>query len=195
VVKDVCELCNTGWMAEMEETCRHLLAHFIEGEPRRMRFWRQLLTATWAIKTAMVWESVSPKDRTVPLEVLQTFHRTQRPNLRQQVWIGRYGGADPHSFRRTAAHVVGPVTGGSENPQDAHAYLEVLTVGELALAVFGHLLGVPYDHRLPDPPEPGWTPIWPPSIEVVQWPPEEVLQDELLELTVRSLGLPIPGVP
>jgi hypothetical protein len=193
VVKDVCESCNTGWMSEMEESRRPLLTHFIQGEPRRFRYWRQLLTATWAIKTAMVWESVAPQSRTVPLEVLETFHRTQRPNLRQQVWIGRYGGPDPHSFRRTAAHVVGPVSGGSGNPQDAHAYLVVLTVGELALAVFGHLLGIPHEHRLPEPLEAGWTPIWPPTREVAEWPPVDSLDDERLELTVRSLGLPIAG--
>ena len=194
VVKDVCEPCNTGWMHEMEESCRPLLAHFIQGHSRPLRYWRQLLTASWAIKTAMVWESVLPKSRTVPLEVLQTFHRTQRPNLRQQIWIGRYGGPDPHSFRRIAAHVVGPVSGGSENPQDAHAYSEVLTIGELAHAVFGHLLGVPYEHRLPESLEVYWTRIWPPSIEVVQWPPTHTLYDEQLELTVRSLGLPIAAI-
>jgi hypothetical protein len=97
-------------MHELEESCRPVLAHFIQGPLPALATWATALTASWAIKTATVRESVLPESRTVPLELLQTFHRTQRPNLRQQAWIGRHGRPGPHSFRRTAAASSDPST-------------------------------------------------------------------------------------
>jgi hypothetical protein len=191
VAGDVCEGCNTGWMHELEESCEALLGHFIQGQSRNIRFWRQALTATWAVKTAMVWECVSPEDRTIPLDVLRMFHRTQRPAARQQVWIGRYTGQDPHSFRRAAAHGVGVAPLRPDIPDEAHAYLVALTVGQLALVVYGHTLPVPLSFTLPAQFGPSLIPIWPPEHEVVKWPAAIGLDDAALEACVRSLGDPI----
>ncbi|HTX31728.1 MAG TPA: hypothetical protein VMD09_10090 [Solirubrobacteraceae bacterium] len=193
VCGDVCKPCNTGWMHELEESCKGVLGKLIQGGSRNLGYWRQALAATWAAKTAMVWESVSPKDRTIPLEVLHTFHRTQRLSLRQQVWTGRYVGNQPdHSFRRTAAHVIGAVKGASENPQDAHAYAVALSVGQLAFVVFGHLLSVPIQLTVPEEGS-KLVPIWPPEREVVAWPPSDALDDAAITNVLTSLGLPIPG--
>jgi len=192
VCGDVCRACNNGWMHELEESTEALLSRMIQGGSRNVRYWRQTLAATWAVKTAMVWDAVSPKDRTIPLDVLRSFHRMQRLNLRQQVWTGRYVGTQPHhSFRRTAAHVVGPVSGGSDDPQDAHAYVVALTVGQLAFVVFGHVLAVPFNFSLPEQIAPRLEPIWPPTHEVVKWPPSDAVDDTALEDLVRSLGFSI----
>ena len=91
----ICAPCNNGWMEEMEDWAERWLTAPITGNERTLRYWRQALAATWAVKTAMVWESVAPKNRTIPLEVLRMFHRFQRPGARQQVWVGRYSGSDP----------------------------------------------------------------------------------------------------
>jgi hypothetical protein len=194
VCGDVCEPCNNGWMHELEDSCEPVLNKLMKGGSRNLRYWRQTLAATWAWKTAMVWDWVSPTNHVIPLEVLHTLHRTQRLNLRQQIWTGRYVGSQPHhSFRRTGAHVVGPVTGGSQNPQDAHAYLVALSVGQLAFVVFGHLLGVPYTLTLPQEIRAKLIPIWPPTIEVARWPPADIIDDDAMNGVVLSLGLPIPG--
>lgn len=191
---DVCEPCNTGWMHEMEESCEALLNKLMQGGSRNLRYWRQVLAATWAVKTAMVWDWVSPKNHVIPLDALHIHHRAQRLSLRQQVWTGRYIGSQAHhSFRRTGAHVVGPVTGGSEDPQDAHAYLVALSVGQLAFVVFGHLLGIPIQFPLSEEVESKMIPIWPPTNEVARWPPANTLDDAEMNAIVTSLGLPIPG--
>ncbi len=186
VAEDVCEPCNTGWMQELEATCETLLGHFIQGHERRIRYWRQVLTATWALKTALVWDAVSPDDRTVSLRVFRVLRGAQRPTAQQQVWIGMYRGDDPHSFRRTAAHVIGAQ---DVDPQEAHAYLIAITLGQLALVVFGqHVVMPPYRHQLPDRFVSSLLQISPPIHEVVAWPPAEALDDEALETCVRSLG-------
>jgi hypothetical protein len=190
VAEDVCEPCNNGWMQELEASCETLLGHFIQGHGRRIRYWRQVVTATWALKTALVWDAVSPDDRTVAIRDFRVLHGAQRPTAQQQVWIGRYTGDDPHSFRRTAAHVIGAQ---DADPHEAHAYLIAITLGELALVVFGqHVVMPPYRHQLPEQFASSLVQISPPIREVVAWPPAEALDDEALQSCVRSLGAAIP---
>jgi hypothetical protein len=190
VAQDVCSVCNTGWMHELERSSETLIGHFIQGHERRMRAWRQSLTATWALKTAMVWDVVSPADRVVPVREFRILHRVLRPTPQQQVWIGQYGGDDPHSFRRVGAHVIGAV---DPDPRNAHAYLIGVTIGQLTLLVFGqHVVMPPYSHTLPGDFESKLIQISPPMHEVVSWPPAEPIDDEELDSCVRSLGQPIP---
>ena len=191
VAQDVCEPCNTGWMHELEAASEPLLTHFILGHERRIRYWRQVLTATWAVKTALVWDVVSPDDRAVPFQDFRILHRAQRPTGTNQVWIGRYSGDDPHSFRRTAAHVIGAT---DAEPGRAHAYMVAITVGQLALTVLGQwVIQPPYSFPLPDDLESRLVQIWPAADEIVSWPPSAALDDAALEAIVRSLGTPIPG--
>jgi hypothetical protein len=155
-----------------------------------MRSWRQVLTATWAVKTACVWDLISPKDRTVPGRDLKILHQVMRPTTQQQVWVVRYSGDDPHTFRRTAAHVIGST---DADPQNAHAYLVALSVGQLALVVFGqHVVMPPYSHGLPAEFSSKLVQISPTIHETVRWPPPDDLDNQSLESCVRSLGAPIP---
>ena len=159
-----------------------------------MRYWRQALHATWAAKTAMVWDSVRPQHHVIPRNALHTLHRTQRLTYRQQVWIGHYVGTQPHhSFREVAAHVVGVVEGGTDDPNEADAYLAAITVGQLGFVVYGHLLGIPNAHRLPAPLEAKLAQIWPPEFEVLPWPPSEPLDDADIQIALASLGEPMDG--
>lgn len=109
-----------------------------------------------------------------------------------QVWIGRYIGDEPHSFQRTAAHTVGG-TARADVPDEAHAYMVALSVGQLALVVFGHMLDAPLELKLPAQFEGKLTPIWAPSIEVVGWPPPEGIDYQGLYAVVHSFGEPIPA--
>lgn len=198
VARDVCVPCNTGWMEELEEWAKQWLSKPIIGEPRTLRYWRQVCAACWAVKTALVWELVEEEHRTVPLEVLRIFHQLQRPGGRQQVWLGHYEGSQPdHSFRRVAAHEIGC----DNDEDDAHGYLLVVTIGQLALVVLGHTFSL-RDVRVGDP-LPGISlhesfpgqliQIWPLTNETVRWPPPTIVDDTALEAIVRSLGRPIPG--
>lgn len=194
VCGDVCRPCNTGWMAELEESARPILTPLILGEARSSRYWRQSITATWAAKTAMVWDSVRPQHHVIPRDALHSLHRSQRLTYRQQVWTGRYVGAQPHhSFREVAAHVVGVVERELDDPNEAHVYLAAITVGQLAFVVYGHLLGVPNPHQLPSAMGAKLAQIWPPESEVLNWPPAETLDDVDIQAVLASLGEPMGG--
>ncbi len=189
VIADVCEQCNTGWMHELEETCRSFLGHLIQGDHRSLRFWRQALVSTWAVKTAMVWDAVSVENRAIPVEMLRRFHRMQSAGGAHQVWIGRYIGDDPHTSRRAAAHVIGRAA--PTNPGRADAYLVVFTIGQLVLVVFGQVFRPMSIHALPSTVASALIQIWPPSQEVVAWPPADSLDNAGLEACARSLGAPV----
>jgi hypothetical protein len=58
-LNELCKPCNEGWMHELETSAQPILSPLIQGRARRLRFWRQTLAATWACKTAMLWECLA----------------------------------------------------------------------------------------------------------------------------------------
>jgi hypothetical protein len=184
-VNDVCKPCNTGWMHELEEASRGLLGHFIQGDSRNMRLFRQVLAATWGVKTAMVWESVSPEQRAITPDDLRRLYATQRPGARQQVWVGHFAGAEPHSFRHTAGQAIADGTG---LPENAKGYLAALSIGQLAMVVYGHTMDIPARFAFPPQLQTCLLQIWPPVQEVVRWPPPVALNEDGLDAIVSALG-------
>lgn len=191
VASNVCVACNTGWMEEMEEWAKRWLTHPIEGRERTLRRWRQVLTASWAVKTALVWESVEPKHRSMPPRVAHDFHVMQRPGTRQSVWIGRYAGKQPHPLFRSAGFFPPRDEEGSDGPQHADLYVIAFAIGHFACVVFGHVLrgGMPgvrsHDLVFPEHLDAKLVRVWPAVHEVVRWPPASALDDADLAATVR----------
>ncbi len=84
------------------------------------------------------------------------------------------------------------------DPQHAHGYLLVVTIGELAMVIFGHLLsmppigpsdtvpGIPLEKQFPS----HLIQIWPLIHEVVVWPPPAIINDAGLDAVVRAFGVP-----
>jgi hypothetical protein len=66
---------------------------------------------------------------------------------------------------------VGVVDGELDDPNEAHAYLAAISVGQLAFLVYGHLLGAPNPHQLATALSAKLVQIWPPESEVLSWPP------------------------
>ncbi|HXQ58445.1 MAG TPA: hypothetical protein VN799_00055 [Acidimicrobiales bacterium] len=54
--KIVCHACNTGWMSKLEARAEPVLTPMVSGEPVTLDRDQQVLVATWATKTAMVFE-------------------------------------------------------------------------------------------------------------------------------------------
>jgi hypothetical protein len=187
-VRDVCEVCNTGWMSELESAAKPVLGPLIRGETQRLGFWRQMLAATWATKTAMVLEQLVPLERGIPLDYVHGLRAYQCPPLlRQQVWIGRYSGDQPHAFGHAAGRG-GERTVEEPNPRDGYIYNATLTAGQLAFHIFGHTFKPRLVQRLPEYFVPRLVQIWPLVNEVVSWPPSSRLQDEDLEALATSVG-------
>lgn len=193
VIKGLCVPCNTGWMHELEETSKDILGYPIQGRKRNLQFFRQVLAATWAMKTGMVWDYISPDNRAVSLDQLRMLHQTQRPNPRHQIWIGQFLGDAPHSFRRTTGNLI--KTAGPLDSQHTHGYLIAFSIGQLAFVIYGHGLPVPANVILPQQFNPKLIQTWPPIHEIVNWPPTNSLNDAELDTIMHSLGEPINPQP
>ena len=62
-VKVVCGSCNHGWMSRLEDAAKPLLVPMFKGEQVSFDLKQQLILATWAVKTGMVFEfTPSPED-------------------------------------------------------------------------------------------------------------------------------------
>lgn len=58
VVKQVCSACNNGWMSRLENEAKFVLESILDGRLRILDASAQLTLAQWAVKTAMVLESL-----------------------------------------------------------------------------------------------------------------------------------------
>lgn len=53
VVKSVCANCNNGWMAKIEDLTKPILEPMIRGESVRLKWFDQVVLATWFVKSAL----------------------------------------------------------------------------------------------------------------------------------------------
>src|SRR5689334_2998942 len=56
-VKAVCKPCNHGWMSDLETAVQPILSSLIVGNGRNLYRDGQRILATWATKTAMMFQS------------------------------------------------------------------------------------------------------------------------------------------
>lgn len=91
-VRCVCEDCNGGWMSDLETDNTPLLGPLVDGKSSRFDLQQQHSIAAWALKTAMIMDSM-----TVSIERPMFFTSEERIALRTQreipsrtrVWLGR----------------------------------------------------------------------------------------------------------
>jgi hypothetical protein len=195
-IKCVCETCNTGWMHELETTAEPVLAPLILGKSQTWHEWRQAIAATWALKTSIMIEQGAQNDlRAIPTELYRPFRRWLRPPINYtQIWAARYVGNSPHFYGRSMMRFLLSTPEGVPVPNDLTAYGACLQVGALAFRLFGHIVqdgpvNVPEDDIARS-----LVPIWPvtPSI---QWPPELAVNDDGMEVLVKSMGDVPPAEP
>lgn len=186
-VRVVCKPCNEGWMHELETSAEPILAPLIQGKPQVWHEWRQAIAATWALKTSMMLEHTHSEVKAIPLEIYPGFRGFLRPPLFTQVWTALYSGEYPHFYGRGAMRLQLTTPEGVSVPNDLTAYGACLQVGALAFRLFGHLIrdgptNVPQGDIARC-----LVPIWP-VVPRAEWPPEMAVDDDGLELLVKSIG-------
>lgn len=194
--KCVCEACNTGWMHELETCVEPILAPLIQGQRQTWHEWRQAVAATWAFKTSiMIEQAAEEKLRAIPSEICPGFRKWQRPPLMNtQVWAGNYVGESPHFYGRGQMRLMLTTPDGVSVPNDLTAYGACLQVGAVVFRLFGHLIregprNVPQGDIARC-----LVPIWPVSSSV-EWPPELAVNDDGMEILVKSMGDMPPADP
>lgn len=142
-IRSVCKTCNEGWLSELENASRPFIGALMRDISMTLNPPEQFTMALWAIKTAIVWESVIHKVRT------SRYTEEQRHALRSaskiprhtSIWLGRYSGsgvlgAFAHDIRYEMSEAGMMVDG------QASTFL----VGRLALQVY--TVHVPSEYRI-----------------------------------------------
>lgn len=90
--KYVCKTCNTGWMSQLEDTAKPILAPLVRGLSSKLSFEAKKTIATWSVKTMMAVMTVANPARFPPGEWAPEI-RGLRPPPACFVWLASYGGA------------------------------------------------------------------------------------------------------
>ena len=133
-VKYLCAGCNNGWMSNLETAVRPLMGAMINDLAVLLDRDQQQLIATWALKTAMVFECMndtgewfySQADRRHLLTILSP------PAKDTIIWLGRHQGS------RQAFAEGKKLSGGKpiQNVALGEGSVMTLALGHLAIQVF-----------------------------------------------------------
>jgi hypothetical protein len=187
VTRDVCEVCNNGWMADMEGRAQPILAPMLGDRPRVLTATDQATVATWATKTMLAMQGMNiGGKRLVGVDSYRWFERHRMPLPSSCVRLCRYTDRTrwpviTHQWGMTVA------PGGAPPPDEDDAtngFGLVFTIGPVAFWL------VAYDVPGGPPAQAGSDDallIWPALGPDVRWPPTAAhgSDSDLLELSRR----------
>lgn len=192
--KIVCQGCNHGWMSDLENESKPLLASAIAREGRcEFDLVSQWTVARWAVKTCYVFQRLAPA-----LLAPQMHPVLLRMNLMPpqpvSVWMGSHYRAREDPIN--SAYVQKPLTLAiDQQPKESaeFGYMGFLAVGGAAFLVVGHRLSNYVECVLGEdhPASQMFTKIWPRSRRVVSWPPYLMADRELIDLIFDPDTLPL----
>ncbi len=89
ISRKVCGTCNGGWLRELEERVKPLMAHFAAGTPVVLSADEQADLALWASVATLIAMSQDPDAAGFADPALaRTLHRTRRPTAGMDIWLG-----------------------------------------------------------------------------------------------------------
>jgi hypothetical protein len=85
-VRSVCETCNSGWMNQLEETCRTTITALVGGQPQALDVASATALATWAIKTSLMAQLTSSATSSALEPAYHDLFRDRCPAANAHVW-------------------------------------------------------------------------------------------------------------
>lgn len=175
-IDTVCGACNNGWMSAIENKNKPTIACMFQDLTIPLDRQQQTLLSNWAVKTAMVLDSMKNPD-TNPRFYLKPdcvkFRRERIVPARVRIWIGRCSLSALGAYGTDVAIIF---------PDDSKIGIGTATtivVGHLAVQVFAMRVNPEYRGKdINDiQPKPGdWhnmlVQIWPIAKQSVTWPPQ-----------------------
>jgi hypothetical protein len=186
VVKCVCRNCNHGWMSNLEVAAQGVLSPLVEGEPSVLDEDAQKTAATWAVKTAMMFQHNRPQSWAVPLADHHWLFEHREPPTSTKVWLGCYATLGWAAFARQASLRLTPESA-TRDVHDLNAYATTFAVGHLVMQVFGTARAEELTIE-----SPGWVAsavdqIWP-TLGTLGWPRAIRFGDSGLEALSKVFG-------
>jgi hypothetical protein len=177
----VCSDCNEGWMSRLEGVAKPVLAPAIaRSQLCAFDLRAQWVAAQWATKTGYVFqtlgrEMLAPQSRPVLLRM------NGKPPPEVSVFLGSHYRAlrDPANsiyMQKPLELVLG-----DDDATTDFGYLAFLAVGGVSFLIVEHQIGRYAELVLGEMFQGLFTKIWPWSSRVVSWPPEMLMDQELVE--------------
>ncbi len=174
--KIVCSACNEGWMSDLETAIAPLLTPLIVGQETTLDQPQELLVATWAVKTAMVGETIMYRQARFSQEERNLVREQRQPPLRARVSIAAYSMQQPVATRYTRG--LGGVNRNGTPFMDL--YVHTIQIAHVIFSVRGTTTFPASDNRsLESIAEPRYfeIPVFPP-VETCRWPPRFVMDEQ-----------------
>jgi hypothetical protein len=182
----VCKACNGGWLQQMEDRTKPVLAPIATGPncQHDLRPDEQAILATWAMKTTMHACIAAPVEIVPPAEY-RRFHNAGRPADATLVMLALYGG------RRVVCRA-------NFAPGDAHvaeagvigSYAATLQAGRAVFFVVDHFGDFSQAQIDTQDVAAFATRIWPPTGRTARMPPNRVhISDRDIEHGLGDIGI------
>jgi hypothetical protein len=191
--KKVCAGCNHGWMSRLEEAAKPVLSPMLTRSriPYELDPQARWIAATWAAKTAYVFQSQSADSSVPDLHPFLTMENGMPP-AQVNIFIGSHDRArrDPiNSF-----FVVQPLSavsaGGHSGEEAEFGYMAFIAIAGLSFLVIGHRRTGRLRFDLNPPSSELLSKLWPPDGASLSWPPPMLMDRELLSLVFDQESRP-----
>jgi hypothetical protein len=90
--KGTCELCNNGWMSEIENTVKLIATPLIQRQPTELNAVHQQALAVWTMLKTLVAELVFPSKRSYGPFLYEWFHAHRTPHPGSRVYVATFDG-------------------------------------------------------------------------------------------------------
>jgi hypothetical protein len=180
ISRKVCGACNSGWLSELEERVRPLMARFAANTPITLNAEEQADLALWAVAAALIAMSLDPDaaEFAAPGIAHEVF-RERRPPAGIDVWLGanshgEMGWFGSHSLNLAPA------------PEQTGAWGATITFGYAVIHMVFH--GLPNQRmRLRADAHRSLRRIWA-TLDRVVWPPKLVMHPHDLTPLAMVVG-------
>jgi hypothetical protein len=187
----VCQRCNNGWMSALEAASRPVLERAIRNVPCILTDRDQVIAATWAFKTCLVFQATqTPAGPMAPPLHFLYVRRDRTPPPQAAIWIGSHYRArhDPIN----SVYLQRPLT--LAPPHDKlvedrpFAYLCFLAIGGLSFVVVAHRQRNRVHITCEQPFADALDQIWPDPSGALRWPPRLMMDSDLIEAFMLPPG-------
>lgn len=188
----VCGSCNNGWMSRLEVEAKPLLMPLILGTATHLDNGSSLTLATWATKTALIYEFVYPESEgtTASADDRRWFAEHRRPLPNSRIWCARYVGTRGAAIIARSTLFLYDLDDPAPTPE-AHGLFIVLVFGQIAIRVALIRSNPTYPMRFGLWEGEQTQLLWP-SQSQLNWPTTDALDDVSLQ-TFMSVQSPRTG--
>ena len=188
-IRNVCKVCNNGWMSRIVNSAQTAAYAMIQDESIVIDLNDQIALASWISLSTIMAEFTDPQFAAISSEQRQAFYKSKVPPSNFTVCIGRYRGIDwsGHRYRHHGGLCL-------ESIQDPATIIDsTIANTQVSFHILNSLLVIVFSSTLADIASiahdfipSGMTRIWPFPKPVLDWPAHDYIGDTALNALAFS---------